>query len=101
MVSAFFIAQQKAMTQSAAVRLLTSTNSIDVRADVNGDGSFANSESVRAGGFNFPIELTGGVTLNAEVFDFDRLGRTESSTITISKNSASVNVNVSKSGYVY
>ena len=85
LVAAFFSAQQKAMSQTKAVRLITLSNSIDVRVDANNDGNFSAGESANLGGTQFPLMLIADQSLTITQFDFDRLGRTNSATLTLSQ----------------
>jgi len=90
LVAAFYSSQQKAMMQSAPVRLITSINAIDIRIDSNNDGSFAINESVLLGGVQYPITINPAQSLTSHIIDFDRLGRTSSSTIVLSQSGSSV-----------
>jgi len=98
LVAAFYSSQQKAMMQSAPVRLITSINAIDIRIDSNNDGSFAINESVLLGGVQYPITINPAQSLTSHIIDFDRLGRTSSSTIVLSQSGSSVSINVSDNG---
>lgn len=100
-VTAFFSAQQRAMVQTSPVRLsLSSPNQIDVREDSDGDGSFADESSLRLGGVQYPIALLSSQSLTAATFDFDRLGRTSASTLTLSQNSNTVAITVGATGHI-
>lgn len=101
LVSALFSAQQKAMSQMGPVRLYTSGNIIDIRVDANGDGSFANTESIRVAGTQYPLTLDGGVGLSTHQLEFSHLGYTTPTSIQVTKSSAAVTVTVSGTGYAY
>ena len=101
LVAALFSAQQKAMAQLAPVRLITSGSTIDIRLDANRDGTFANNESIRVGGTQYPLSLPGGVSLSARQLDYSRLGYTTATSIQASKKSATVTVTVTGTGYAY
>jgi MSHA pilin protein MshC len=100
-VSALFSAQQKAMVQADAVRLITQGSSIDIRVDANADGTFAASESIRCNGVLYPIVAPGGISFSSQIFAFDHLGHTTAGTISVSKGSNSVSVTVTAVGYAY
>ncbi len=100
-VTAFFSAQQRAMVQTSPVRLsLSAPNQIDVREDSDGDGSFADESSLRLGGVQYPIALLPNQTLTAATFDFDRLGRTSASALTLSQSGNSVAITVGATGHI-
>jgi len=101
LVSALFSAQQKAMSQMGPVRLFTSGNTIDIRLDANGDGNFASNESIRVAGTQYPLSLTGGVSLSTRQLDYTSLGHTTATSIQVSKKSTAVTVTVSGTGYAY
>ncbi len=101
LITALFSAQQKAMSQLAPVRLLTSGSSIDIRLDANRDGNFASSESVRVAGTQYPINVPGGVSLAASTLEYDQLGYTAATSIAVSKKGQSVTVTVTGTGYAY
>lgn len=101
LVSAFFVAQQKAMTQNRSVRLSTSGAIVDIRLDDNGDDVYAASESIRIAGTNYPIQLQSGVSVTSGQFVFDALGHTTSGTVNVTKGAHSVTVNVTGTGYAY
>lgn len=101
LVSALFLAQQKAMSQTKAVRLICIGAEVDIRMDSDGDAIFSSSESIRVGGLQYPIALAGGITLSNASLDYNRLGHTTAGSITLSKNSVSVDVTVSGTGYAY
>lgn len=101
LVSALFSAQQKAMSQMGPVRLFTSGNTIDIRLDANGDGSFANTESIRVAGTQYPLVLEGGVSLSTHQLDYTHLGYTNATSIQVSKSGTTVTVTVSGTGYAY
>lgn len=99
-VAAFFMAQQRAMAQPNAVRLVTSSNQIDLLVDTDNDGSFADESSFRWGVDAFPIDLVPNQTLTSAVFDFNRLGYTNAGTLTLSQAGDSVTITVSRTGFV-
>lgn len=101
-VTAFFAAQQRAMAQTNSVRLsLVSPNQIDIREDTDGDGDFNDESSLRLGGTGYPVTLLSHQTISAAIFDFDRLGKTSASTLTLSQGSDSVNISVTATGYIF
>ncbi len=100
-VTAFFSAQQKAMTQLDPVAVFTSANQIDIRQDSNNDGTFTASESVTVGGVTYPVALLANQTLTGATFQFDRLGYTTPGSVTLSQNGANVAINVTATGYSY
>lgn len=98
-VSALFLAQQKAMAQDDRVAVITSGSQIDVRVDSNQNGSFEVGESIRVGGTTYPLTLPGGVSLSAAQLQYDQLGHTTPRVLTVAKGSAAVTVTVSGAGY--
>ncbi len=100
-VAAFFSAQQRAMAQTNAVRLSISASSdIDIREDSDGDGIFSDETSARLGGVQYPLELPPNQSLTAANFDFDRLGKTSATNLTLSQNGSSVTISVTSTGFV-
>ena len=100
-VTAFFSAQQRAMTQEAPVAVFTSAGQVDVRQDSNNDNTFSPGESIAVGGVTYPIALLANQTLTAATFQFDRLGYTSPGSVTLSQNGANVSINISATGYTY
>jgi MSHA pilin protein MshC len=92
-------AQQLAMSQQKSVRVLLGGTSLDVRKDANSNGVFASDESVLLGAIQFPVALTQGVTVANSTLDFNSLGETTASTITLSLQSRSLSINVSATGF--
>jgi MSHA pilin protein MshC len=97
LIAALFFAQQTAMARAAA------DNKIDVSVSGN------NIDVTEAGNslVGYPLILSGGVTLRLiparePAFSFDKLGRTDPGSITISHSSGtSVTITVSASGYAH
>lgn len=101
LITALFSAQQKAMVQLAPVRLLTSSDRIDIRLDANRDGNFAANESLRLAGTQYPLTVAGGVLLSTQILDFNHLGHTSATTIELTKSGQTVTVAVTGTGYAY
>ncbi len=101
LVTSLLVAQQKSMAQKNDVRLSTSATSFDIRIDSNDNAVFSSDESIRSFGTTFPIEIPGGVTSTVLDVDYNQLGQTSASTITLTKGSASVVVTISGTGYAY
>ncbi len=99
LISAFFMAQQAALHQSAPVRLSTGSTWVDIRQDRNTDGIFAADESLQRGGSRYPQSLPNGIQVSNHSFDFDRLGHTQAAVIVLSKGGASAQITVSATGY--
>lgn len=95
--SAFFSAQQLAMSRSSAdnpIELVVSANSVDLRE--------AGSSSKLPGGdypFTFPSNVT--VTSGTGSYSYDKLGRTTPGQVTFSRGSVSATIIVEASGYVH
>lgn len=101
LISALFVAQQNAMAQSHGVRLTTAGSTIDIRIDHNDDGQFAANESLVYGGIRYPLVVTGGVGYSPTTVDYNRIGHTTAATINTFKNTHSVDVRISGTGYAY
>lgn len=101
LIAAIFIAQQKAMAQTGQVQLTVSGATVDVRVDSNGDGNYAQAESISYGGTRFPLTISGGVTFSSQALLFDRIGHTAPTSINATKNSQTVAVTITGSGYAY
>ncbi|WNO09908.1 prepilin-type N-terminal cleavage/methylation domain-containing protein [Teredinibacter sp. KSP-S5-2] len=99
-VAAFFMAQQRAMAQPNPVRLVTSSNQIDLLIDTDNDGSFADESSFRWGADAYPIDLVPNQALTPAIFDFNRLGYTSARTLTLSQAGESVTISISRTGFV-
>lgn len=92
-------AQQLAMSQQKPVRVLVGGTSLDVRKDANNNGVFASDESVSLGAVAFPIALTQGVTVSTATLNFNSMGETTATTITLSLQSRTLSINVSATGF--
>jgi len=90
-VLAFRSAQQLAMTQVASVSFSSSASTIDVRQD---------GSSVILNGLQYPVALENDQRVSSRTFNFDRLGRTDAGTLTLSKSGTSVSISVSSSGFI-
>ena len=102
-VTAFFAAQQRAMTQTSPVRfsvIAASPNQLDIKEDTDGDGDFSDESSLTFNGIRYPIALLPNQTLTASNFDFDRLGRTTAQTLTLTQGADSVAITISANGYI-
>ena len=88
---AFRSAQQLAMTQSETVRFQSSASQIDVQQ---------NGSSVLLNAVQYPLSLSNGSTVTSTTFDFDRLGRTDAGSLTVSKGGTSVALAISSSGHI-
>jgi MSHA pilin protein MshC len=99
-VSALLQAQQKALYAPYDIRLTTLAGSVDVRQDVNRDGVFAADESIRAGSVTYPLILVAGVQVSTQTLNYSGMGETAAVSLTVSKGSRSLVINVSASGFV-
>lgn len=102
-VTAFFAAQQRAMTQTAPVRfsvIAASPNQLDIREDTDGDGDFSDESSLTFNGISYPVALLPNQSLTASNFDFDRLGRTSAQTLTLTQGADTVAITISANGYI-
>jgi len=98
-VAAFQSAQQLALSRRHSVQLITGSNQVDIRLDVNGDSVFAADESVTFGGVTYPFPLANGQTLTPLVFNYNRLGQTSGASVALSQNGKVVSITVDSSGY--
>lgn len=101
LTTALFLAQQKAMSQLAPVRVTVSGNIIDVRMDANRDGNFTADESITIAGTRYPLQVEGGILFGTTSLNYDGLGHTTPVVIPVSKSGQSVNVTVTATGYAY
>ncbi len=101
LTTALFLAQQKAMSQLAPVRVIVSGNIIDVRMDANRDGNFTAAESITIAGTRYPLQVDGGILFGTTSLNYDGLGHTTPVVIAVSKSGQSVNVTVTATGYAY
>ncbi len=100
-VTAFFSAQQRAMSQTNSVRVvISSSNQLDIREDSDGDGSYSDESSLRLGGVQYPLVLQPNQTLTTAIFSFDRLGRTTPSTLSLTQNAQTVAITITETGYI-
>lgn len=100
LTSSLAFAQQRALYTPNTVRVMLSGGQIDIREDVNGDSSYAESERIRHGAVQYPLVLVNNVQASTEVIDFDTLGEVATPvSVVLSKGSRSVSVAVSLSGY--
>lgn len=98
-ISALSYAQQKALYSPHAIRVLTLAGTIDIRQDINDDGLFPSSESIRFGSVQYPLTLTGGVQLSTHTLNYTTLGETSATDIIASKSGKSLTVAISASGF--
>ncbi len=101
LISALFVAQQKAMTQTRPVQLRLAGSQIDIRLDANNDGAFSANESLQLAGQSYPVTLPGNVSATSHNIVYDSLGHTPATGITLSNNSRTVVVNVSATGFAW
>lgn len=90
-VLAFRSAQQLAMTQTGSVSFQSAASSIDIRQD---------GSSVTVNGVQYPLSFSGNQSISTSVFSFDRLGRTDSGTMTLSNSGSSVTLSISSAGHI-
>lgn len=90
-VLAFRSAQQLAMTQADSVSFQSTASSIDIRQD---------GSSVTVNGVQYPLSFSGNQSISTSVFSFDRLGRTDPGTMTLSNNGSSVSLSISSAGHI-
>lgn len=90
-VLAFRSAQQLAMTQAGSVSFQSTSSSIDIRQD---------GSSVTVNGVQYPLSFSGNQSISTSVFSFDRMGRTDSGTMTLSNNGSSVALSISSAGHI-
>jgi MSHA pilin protein MshC len=93
-IAGLFYAQQIAMARqnnSNPVRFVSDgISTVDIQesgASVNGDG--------------YPLTLPVGFTLSSATLNYDKLGRTTPTTLTLSGSGSSVNITIESSGYVH
>ncbi|HEY7774573.1 MAG TPA: type II secretion system protein [Marinagarivorans sp.] len=98
-VAALFHAQQKALYTPHSVRVILLAGSVDVRADINGDGLFPASESIRVGAVQYPLTLVSGVQVSSHTLNYSSLGEVPATDVTVSKGGKSVEVAISASGF--
>ncbi|MGH1371206.1 MAG: pilus assembly FimT family protein [Cellvibrionaceae bacterium] len=93
-IAALFYAQQIAMARDSntnPIRVVTSSNSISVTE---------NGVALLHGSAQYPLTLNAGVVLAPAItLNYDKLGRTNSSVFTLSRNGVNLSVTVSDSGY--
>lgn len=93
LIAALFFAQQQAMMRPN-IKLVVTANSISV-----------NENGTSISGTHYPLVMPAGVTLTPVNLDYDKLGRTTATNITLtgSGNSSGVtaNVRVEASGYAF
>jgi MSHA pilin protein MshC len=89
-IAAFSLAQQTAMMRPD-ITLVVTANSISV----NENGS-------PIAGSSYPLSMPNGVSLApAATFNYDKLGRTTASVITVSRSGVSAQIAIEASGYAY
>lgn len=101
LISALFVAQQKAMVQTRPVRLSITATQLDIRLDANDDGIFSANESLQLAGQNYPVALPGNISASNHNLVYDSFGHTLATRITLSNNSSTVDVNVSATGFAW
>ena len=98
-LSALRLAQSRALTSMADVRLSTASNNVDVRVDLDGDGVFAENERISDAGQTFPLTVSADVTISDVTITFDSTGRTTASQITLTRDGQSSVISVSSTGF--
>lgn len=101
LLAALLLAQQKAMSQQSAVQLSTTANTIDIRVDANNDGIFSDNESLQYAGAVYPNSIAGQIVFGTHTRTFDRLGHTQSGSVSVTAGGQSVAVTVTGTGYAY
>ncbi|MDO3388173.1 type II secretion system protein [Gilvimarinus sp. SDUM040013] len=89
LVAALFFAQQLAMARDN-IQVTVAATSVNVT-----ENGTALSDS------GYPLNFASGVTASAAAFNYDKLGRTNPTAITLTSDGTSATVNVSGSGYAY
>ena len=92
-VAALLFAQQVAMARDSAsnpIRFVSSGNSITVQE---------NGTNLTNGSLQYPFNLPSGISLDSVTLNYDKLGRTSATGLTLSKGSNSVEIEISGSGY--
>lgn len=92
-VAALLFAQQVAMARDSAsnpIRFVSSGNSITVQE---------NGSDLINGSLQYPFNLPAGISLETATLNYDKLGRTTATGLTLSKGSNSVEIQISGSGY--
>ena len=92
-IAAFSFARQLAMVRDGITLEMTATS-----VSVNQAGA-----PIAVGSNYYPLAMPANVTLvpSQAVFGFDRLGRTDAGSVTISGSGASVSIQVESTGYAY
>jgi MSHA pilin protein MshC len=97
-IAALFFAQQAGMARSSStntIRFVFSSTQISVEE---------NGTPLSNGSVTYPLTLNNGVSLAGSVsspYSYDKLGRTNAATLTISRGSISAQVQLSGAGYAY
>lgn len=95
LIAALFFAQQTAMMRPN-ISVVISSNSVSVNE---------NNNPIRVSTSYYPLEMPAGVTLSSAILNYDKLGRTTETNITLtgSGNSSGVSarVRVEASGYAF
>ena len=92
LITAFYVAQQKAMIQAEPIELEVTASGVDIRQA---------GSSLNVGGTRYPLSWLANQSSTPATFRFDRLGKTSAGSITLSQNDASLTLTVSATGYVY
>ncbi len=92
LISALFVAQQKAMSQQSTVQVTTSGSAVDITVG---------GSSIFSGGITYPLTLPGNVTLSSANITYDGLGHTDATSIVLSKDSDSATITITGTGYAY
>lgn len=90
-VAGLFYAQQIAMARDSAsnnVQFVSTANSFDIL-----------EAGTSIGNGIYPVTLPSGFSLTAVTLNYDKLGRTSATTLTLSDGSSSATINVSETGY--
>ena len=98
-LSALALAQSRALTSMAKVRITAAANTISIHVDQNDDGNFASSEALSKAGQSFPLSLPGGVAISDASMTFEANGRTAATQLTLTQGAQSRLVSVSSTGY--
>lgn len=92
-------AQQAAMAQEKAVRVIFSGSTLDIRQDSNNNNVFAADESLTLAGTRYPYSLRTGLSISSHTLDFNRKGETTAASITLTKGTATVTISLSAMGF--
>jgi prepilin-type N-terminal cleavage/methylation domain-containing protein len=98
-LSALHLAQSRALSTMATVRVSIASNALSIHVDSDGNSVFTSGEAITNAGQSFPLTVPADVSISSVTLIFDTSGRTNATQITLTQAAQSRVIAVSSTGY--